>query len=135
MSRDTADCAGALLLREGSVLLGLRSPDAARFPDRWDLLGGRLQAGESFADALIREVEEEAAIVPTAFQEIRRVAMPSGGMLALFLVTAWQGGEPGPCRAEHVELRWFRAEAAARLPNLVAPELADLLRELFGLAR
>lgn len=130
MSGDTNDCAGGLLLRDGRVLLGLRASDAPRFPDRWDVLGGRVKAGETFADALARELEEEAGVVPTVVHALLRRAMPAGGVMALFLVTAWRGGEPGLRGREHVELRWFLAEEASPLPNLVAPELAAILRDL-----
>jgi 8-oxo-dGTP pyrophosphatase MutT (NUDIX family) len=45
---------------EGKVLL-LRRAQGEDFPGRWDLPGGKIKAGESAEQAVIREVLEETA--------------------------------------------------------------------------
>ena len=129
---DTNDCAGAILFRDGFVLLGKRAANAPRFPGLWDVLGGRRLLGEGFAAALGREMEEEAGVTPTAYRELGSFAIQEGSLLKLYLVTEWDGGEPQLLGGEHSELRWFRPEEAAALPDLVAAELRKILLGLTG---
>lgn len=125
----TQDCAGAALLRKGRVLLGRRAAAARSHQERWDVLGGHLEPGESFDGALVREVEEEAGVIPTGFREFGRHPLP-GGEFRLYVVTGWSGGEPRVLGGEHAELRWFPLRQAAALPDLASDELARVFRAL-----
>ena len=58
------DYACALLVRAGRLLLGLRAPERRLYPSRWDVLGGRVEPGETLAQALSRELGEELGIDP-----------------------------------------------------------------------
>lgn len=49
--------AGALV-RDGKILLGLRAAHLTK-GDHWDLFGGKVEAGETDEEALVREIEEE----------------------------------------------------------------------------
>ncbi len=52
---------GALLFRaDGAVLLGHRIKEEE--PESWCLPGGKVEAGESFEEAAVREIAEEAGI-------------------------------------------------------------------------
>ena len=55
--------AGAVVLfvnRRGEVLLRLReSQPGLPFPDQWDTIGGAVEAGETHAEAVVRETAEE----------------------------------------------------------------------------
>ena len=52
--------AGALVVHDdGRIFLQKRSPARKLFPDTWDIVGGHLEAGETVAEALRREVTEE----------------------------------------------------------------------------
>src|SRR5918993_5302831 len=121
---------GALIVRDGMLLLGRRSAEKATCPDTWDVIGGHVEAGETFEDALLREVEEETGIRPLAYSEHSRHPLPQGGVLVLFEVTSWAGGEPRLRNDEHVELRWFPIHAACTLPHLAASEYASIFRSL-----
>ena len=116
------NCSGAVLMREGLVLLGWRSQQARRFPSCWNVLGGHLEPGGSFEAALLRGIEEEAGVVPTEYRELGDFSI-SEGELKLYLVTAWSAGEPRLLGPEHSDLRWFQIAEAARLQVLVADEL------------
>lgn len=60
---------GVILFRKGKILLGKRNPDpdkadsAFRSSGTWSLPGGKLEWGETFEQAAIREVKEETGIV------------------------------------------------------------------------
>jgi 8-oxo-dGTP diphosphatase len=126
---------GALIVRNGMLLLGRRSSEKAVCPDMWDVIGGHVEAGETFEDALLREVDEETGIRPLVYEEHSRHPLPQGGVLVLFQVTGWAGSEPRLRNDEHVELRWFPVRAACTLPNLAAPEYVSVFRSLDGATR
>jgi 8-oxo-dGTP pyrophosphatase MutT (NUDIX family) len=52
--------AAAIIVNEaGELLLLRRSPDTLRWPGRWGIAGGGVEAGETPEQALIRELREE----------------------------------------------------------------------------
>lgn len=55
----TAICVAGAVVRGGKVLLVHRSPSARYYPDAWDLFGGRVNSGETLAEALRHEAREE----------------------------------------------------------------------------
>lgn len=116
----------------GRILLGLRAPHRRIYANCWDVLGGRVERGESVKDALIRELGEEIGIRPTAFEYLRSVSdhVPTaGGILRyeMFLVRGWEGhltmrGD------EHTRLGWFTIEEAVGLARLAVEDYRDLFR-------
>jgi 8-oxo-dGTP diphosphatase len=53
----------ALIVQDGKVLLERRAPAGVQGLDlMWDLPGGKIEIGESPADALVREIREELAV-------------------------------------------------------------------------
>lgn len=106
----------AVLVRDGRVLLCHRSAHRRWHPGVWDLPGGHVEAGETPAGALVRELQEELGILvdEPAGPELARVVASSFDM-RVWLVTAWDGEPANAAPAEHDDLGWFRA-----------PELADL---------
>ncbi|MBI2798478.1 NUDIX hydrolase [Candidatus Saccharibacteria bacterium] len=53
---------GAIIFKNGEILLGLRGPKARDQHYKWELLGGLLKSGETPQEAIKREVKEEAGI-------------------------------------------------------------------------
>lgn len=58
--RNAKPCAGALVVRDGRVLLGRRAVEPAK--GAWDIPGGFLEPWEAPAHAAIREVREETGL-------------------------------------------------------------------------
>lgn len=117
-------CVGALL-REGEggrrILLGRRAPDRAFYPGVWDVPGGHCEPGETPARALVRELQEELGVTPTAWRRLATVGGPAQEdgaplVLHLYVVTAWDGAPHNRQPAEHSEIGWFTVEEACRLP-------------------
>src|SRR4051812_4458094 len=50
--------------RDGRILLARRSPGARDEPGAWDCGAGAVEFGETFEEAVIREVTEEYSTVP-----------------------------------------------------------------------
>ncbi len=129
-----ADYACALLIQDGMLLLGRRAPFRKTYADKWDVIGGKVEEGESLEDALIREPKEEIGIRPianAAFDIVADVRLnpSSPPRYHYFLVTKWQG-DPAICNHEHSDLRWFSFEDAAALPDLALPDYVDLFQRL-----
>ncbi|OGT14117.1 MAG: DNA mismatch repair protein MutT [Gallionellales bacterium RIFOXYB12_FULL_54_9] len=88
------EVAAAVLQRsDGSFLLAQR-PAGKIWAGHWEFPGGKVEAGESLPDALLRELREELGItVVTAYPWVTRVFVyPHATVrLSFFRVTAWQG--------------------------------------------
>jgi 8-oxo-dGTP diphosphatase len=88
------EVSAAVLQRpDGSFLLAQR-PAGKIWAGHWEFPGGKVEAGESTRDALVRELREELGItVITAYPWITRVfTYPHATVrLSFFRVTAWQG--------------------------------------------
>ncbi len=61
----------AILEREGRILIGQRQPGQSH-PLKWEFPGGKVEPGETPAQALTRELEEELGIVDSRGDEILR---------------------------------------------------------------
>lgn len=57
----TLDVVAAILEQDGKILLAQRPPHADQ-PGMWEFAGGKVEAGETQPDALIRELREELGI-------------------------------------------------------------------------
>lgn len=129
------EVACAMLVRDGRLLLGRRSPQRRSYPDCWDVIGGHLEAGETPEQALLREVSEEVGLTPTRFRAVGELPEPmperhGPARLYFFAVTQWAGGEPTLRGDEHTRLRWFTVADACALPDLASPSYHPMFRSL-----
>jgi 8-oxo-dGTP pyrophosphatase MutT (NUDIX family) len=70
----------------GRVLLLLRGPTDPWMPGRWNLPGGRIEAGEASTEAAMRETLEEAGLRVYALSPLVRL-----GELDVFRANDWEG--------------------------------------------
>lgn len=73
----------------------------------WEFVGGKVEAGESFSDALIRECQEELGItvsVGPLFTQVDHVYPDIHIQLSLFHCTIAEGA---PSLLEHADLKWI----------------------------
>ena len=129
-------CAGGLLIRGNEILLAKRAEDRTFYPGVWDIVGGHCDEDETPAETLVRELEQEIGVRPSAFEEITVLEEPrpvehGEAQYHVFIVTAWDGGEPHLLGSEHSELRWLCLENALALP-LAHPGYADLFRAILS---
>jgi len=131
---------GAVLIRNGAILLGRRAPDRSFYPGVWDVVGGHVEPPESPEQALVRELREELAITPLAFVE---VAILDGAVDAvaasptppprytyhLYHVTQWTGTPQNAAPAEHSAIRWVPLDEVGSL-NLASPAYLPIFRRL-----
>ena len=83
-----------ILRRENRILICRRRADQPH-PLKWEFPGGKLESGESSANALTRELHEELGIDAVAGPELMRYEFAYPGkppILLIFLEVAdWQG--------------------------------------------
>jgi 8-oxo-dGTP diphosphatase len=125
---------GALICRDGKVLLGFRSPAKKSWPNHWDTIGGRVEDGETLDAALVREVREEVGVTPTRSRLIATIRekhreIHGDALHHVYAVTRWDGGDPANICDEHVELRWFTPDEMRGLTNIVDSDYPKFARE------
>jgi 8-oxo-dGTP diphosphatase len=89
----TEVAAGILIRPNGTFLLASR-PAGKPYAGYWEFPGGKLEAGETAHDALVRELQEEMGITVTAATPwlMQTFRYPHATVrLQFFLVTAWSG--------------------------------------------
>lgn len=107
------------IIQNNKMLLQKRTDDGT-----WAIHGGSIELGETFIEALEREIKEELNIKPINPQEIgiysgedQHVFYPNGDEVyvvsAIYLVTEFEG-ELKPDEDEVSELKWFDIN---ELPN------------------
>jgi 8-oxo-dGTP diphosphatase len=119
----------ALVDMDGRVLIAQR-PEGKEMAGLWEFPGGKLEAGETPEDAIIRELNEELGIIvnpaclaPLSFAshsyEKFHLLMP------LFVCRKWQGM---PEAREHATLKWVRPNALRQfsMPPADEPLIAHL---------
>ena len=96
----------AIIERDGKILVGQRTP-AQSHPLQWEFPGGKVESGETPAQALARELEEELAIRGATSREITRYQFTYPGKkpieLIFLRVTAFEGE---PRNLIYHEIRW-----------------------------
>lgn len=110
--RDRLRVVAGAVVREGRVLAALRGPGRP-LAGLWELPGGKVERGESDAEALRRELLEELGIAVQVGPQLG-LSEWDGGRRPLLLVAyrcTLRSGDPSPF--EHQELAWLRAEELA----------------------
>lgn len=125
----------AILLRDGNILLGKRAYHRKAYPGRWDVIGGKVEDGETVDEALHRELGEEIGIVPTSYDLLCSLADNGGqargeAVYHIHLVDKWIGGEPSLVNDEHTSLSWFQIDDACALQDLALAEYVALFRSI-----
>jgi 8-oxo-dGTP diphosphatase len=131
---DAKPCAGALVTREGKLLLVRRAHEPWR--GSWDVPGGFCGAREHPADAAVREVREETGLVVHTtgilgmWIDTYAPSGPNADKVTLniyFRAVPTRGDEPRLDPNEVAEIAWF---APDELPSALAfpGHLVDVLR-------
>jgi 8-oxo-dGTP diphosphatase len=104
-----------IILHKGRVLACQRKADG-RYPLKWEFPGGKVEAGESHAQAMIRELHEELSITVTDYQEffqqdwvypasVSEQNTSGAFSVTYFLVRTFSGD---PVNRAFEQIRWVR---------------------------
>lgn len=113
--------AAALVDRDGRVLLARRRDDSHQ-GGLWEFPGGKLEAGESLADGLRRELHEELGIEIAAHRPLIRIIHhydDRSVLLDVHRVERWHGEPHG---REGQPLAWVAPESLGEYPMPAADE-------------
>lgn len=127
---------GAVLLKDGRVLLGKRHDDPVKASSMlhgegtWTLPGGKFDFGETFEEGVAREVAEETGItVDTVSLQLISVTndrVPDAHFVTLGFLVERFSGEPKVMEPDEItEWRWFSLDA---LPTPLFPPAAKILK-------
>jgi 8-oxo-dGTP diphosphatase len=119
---------GVLLRDDGAFLLTSR-PEGKAYAGYWEFPGGKLEAGETVAQALARELQEEIGITlqDCTLWKTERIDYPHAMVQLNFCkVTQWQG---------ELEMREGQSFAWQQLPVEVVPVLPGTLPVLTWFAQ
>jgi ADP-ribose pyrophosphatase YjhB (NUDIX family) len=127
--------ASIAVIRDGRVLLASRANEPMR--GVWTLPGGLVEAGETLAEAALRELTEEVGItaeVVGVLSPTEIIVRDEAGRARHHYVVhphaaLWCGGEPVP-GPEALGVRWASLPEIAGL--VTTPGLIDTLREAFA---
>lgn len=122
-------CVIVLVRRPGEVLLA-RKPEWA--PNRYSLVAGFLEFGESLEEAVVREVAEETGISITNLRYMGSQCWPFPSQIMTGFVADYAGGELVIQESELEDARWFPLDGLPNLPpkRSIARYLLDTVLQL-----
>jgi len=120
----------AALIQEDERFLACQRPAHKARGLMWEFAGGKVEAGETPQEALVRECQEELGVTLTvgeAFTEVIHEYPDLAVHLTLFRASIIAGA---PQKLEHHDIRWLTVEEAEQYPFCPADEI--FLRRLQG---
>jgi len=117
--------------REGKILLARN----ANFPpDRYSVIAGFVEPGESFEDAVRREVKEEVSVEVKNIRYFGSQPWPFPHTIMVGFTAQWASGEIKPDGKEILDARWFAPDELPDIPSgiSISRKLIDHFRR-FGI--
>lgn len=105
------DVTAAILEKDGKILICQR-PAKKRCGLLWEFPGGKLEAGESLPQCIVRECREELGITITNPVLFETVTLEEAGLRLNFFKAALK--DAVPVRKEHAAFAWIRPEDIRR---------------------
>lgn len=121
---------GAAIVRDGRLLAQQRDYPA-EVAGRWELAGGRVEPGETDAQAVRRECQEELGVLVEPGEPVGPDVVLAGGQMLLRVYRAALVDGTEPAAREHRGVRWVGADELHEVDWLPADRV--LLRALHSL--
>lgn len=126
----------AVVHRDGRFLM-IRRAEGILAGGSWCFVGGAIEAGETQAEAVVREFREEVAGHIRPISKVWEYTRPDGLLVLHWWLVELERDTLRPDPAEVAELRWCRPDEIEALPHLLAGnhEFLDAVgRRLLGAA-
>ncbi|HVX24311.1 MAG TPA: 8-oxo-dGTP diphosphatase [Candidatus Saccharimonadales bacterium] len=106
-------CTLLFLQRENELLLAMKKRGFGA--NRWNGVGGKVEASETIEQALVRECQEEIAVTPTEYHKVAinlfhefHEGQHADMEVHVYLCTAWEGE---PSESEEMAPYWFNVDS------------------------
>ena len=107
-----------ICIHDNKVLIAKRSPNRKLYPSLWECGGGQVEAGESFEEAVIRQIREEFSAIVKPIKvlgtyEISKADLEQKKIPGIKFVCRIEGfvnGTEPIISDEHTEWRWQPVE-------------------------
>lgn len=122
MSQIVEVAAAVMLRADGREFLLAQRPEGKVYAGYWEFPGGKLEAGESVRQALIRELQEELGITVTDCSPwlTRQFTYPHATVrLHFWRVTAWRGEIGITAPLEHAAVDWLECGKTAHVAPIL----------------
>lgn len=106
---NVVDVVAALILKDGKFMICRRPPHKAR-GGLYEFVGGKVEKGESFPEALVRECREELAVNVTVRDEFMSVIHKYPDITICLTVYECALGNEQPKMLEHTDIRFILPE-------------------------
>lgn len=135
MKAERVTVVGVVIERAGRFLVGKRSLHKTSAPGVWHAVTGRVEAGESQAAAVVREVAEETGLSCAPCEKVGEAITRDGSAcIHWWRVALLDDHEAVLLGDEHSELRWVSVEEMRRLEPIF-PEDVEMFARLSEPAR
>ena len=129
MSERPELCVGAVVVLDGAILLVRRGHGPAA--GQWSVPGGRVEPGETLAEAVVREVAEEtglAVVCGELMGWVERIEVPQHFVILDFTATPLGSADEAPRAGDDAaEASWIPLHEVADLD--LVPGLAEFLAD------
>ncbi|MFI5336862.1 MAG: (deoxy)nucleoside triphosphate pyrophosphohydrolase [Opitutales bacterium] len=126
----------AVIERDGTVLVAQR-PAHKHLARQWEFPGGKVEAGEAPAAAIVREIREELGVEFVVGRALPSFTHAYAEVIEMIPFVGRLGpGSPEPRALEHLAIRWVPPAELTALDLAPAdhPVVADYLRSGLGRA-
>lgn len=118
-----------VLIHEGDRVLLTTKPG---WGQRYSLVAGFVEPGETFEECVVREVREEVGVEVDQIQYIKSQSWPFPHQIMVGFLAHYAGGEIEIDAAELADARWFARDALPELPPpyTISRQLIELWRNI-----
>lgn len=117
----------AIIKKDSKFLFGKRSLSKKSAPGLWSPISGKIEAGETQEEAIVRECQEEIGLYVQARKKITEFDIDNGKARLHWWIVDIVSGNEFLKNDEHTELRWFSVEEIKNERQIFSQDIAVFL--------